>query len=251
MLIINADDWGGSKNATNKILECYKHRRLTSASAMVFMNDSERAAELARHHNIDIGLHLNFTSEFNGCNAKSELIERQHRVASFLKSSKYNFLIYNVRLKKDFHYLYDAQFQEYIRLYNKAPTHIDGHHHMHLCMNVLCDRLLPKGTIVRRNFKFFTGEKNFFNRGYRHILDAVLTKRHLCTDLFFSLSLLMKTNQFMRVTNAAKIRNVEVMTHPAEYEEYFFLMSDKFLDIISSLHTGNFNDLWINKQAEN
>ena len=64
MLIINADDWGRSRAETNAALECYQHGRITSVSAMVFMNDSERAAEIAREHNLDAGLHLNFTDPF-------------------------------------------------------------------------------------------------------------------------------------------------------------------------------------------
>ena len=45
MLIINADDWGRSVAETNAALRCYEEARITSASAMVFMADSERAAE--------------------------------------------------------------------------------------------------------------------------------------------------------------------------------------------------------------
>ena len=47
MLIINADDFGRSVGETNAALECYIAGRITSVSAMVFMADSERAAELA------------------------------------------------------------------------------------------------------------------------------------------------------------------------------------------------------------
>ena len=64
MLIINADDWGRSLAETDAALECYKAGRITSASAMVFMGDSERAAELAKENKLDVGLHLNFTDRF-------------------------------------------------------------------------------------------------------------------------------------------------------------------------------------------
>ena len=64
MLIINADDWGRSVAETDAALRCYKGGRITSVSAMVFMEDSERAAELAKENELDVGLHLNFTDEF-------------------------------------------------------------------------------------------------------------------------------------------------------------------------------------------
>ncbi|PYL02866.1 MAG: chitooligosaccharide deacetylase, partial [Verrucomicrobia bacterium] len=64
MLIINADDWGCSVAETDAALRCYKGGRITSVSAMVFMEDSERAAELAKENELDVGLHLNFTDKF-------------------------------------------------------------------------------------------------------------------------------------------------------------------------------------------
>ena len=43
--MINADDWGRDARTTDRILECFQHGVLSSASGMVFMEDSERAAK--------------------------------------------------------------------------------------------------------------------------------------------------------------------------------------------------------------
>ena len=56
MLIINADDWGRSVAETDAAFQCYTKGRVTSVSAMVFMADSERAAELAKENELDGGL---------------------------------------------------------------------------------------------------------------------------------------------------------------------------------------------------
>ena len=48
MITINADDWGRSEAETDAALFCYVNGRISSVSAMVFMEDSERAAELAK-----------------------------------------------------------------------------------------------------------------------------------------------------------------------------------------------------------
>jgi len=77
-LIINADDWGLDRSTTDRILECANRRVISSASGMVFMEDSERAAGLAREHRIDIGLHLNLTEAFSARNASARLQEH-HR----------------------------------------------------------------------------------------------------------------------------------------------------------------------------
>ena len=53
---------------------CFKNRRVTSVSAMVFMIDSERAAEISLRNGIDTGLHLNFSQLFNGKNYGKQIV---------------------------------------------------------------------------------------------------------------------------------------------------------------------------------
>src|ERR1700712_1642420 len=64
LLIVNADDYGHDRSATDLTIECFEHRRLSSATAMVYMEDSERAAALANEHDLPTGLHINFTEPF-------------------------------------------------------------------------------------------------------------------------------------------------------------------------------------------
>src|SRR5262245_44341868 len=130
MLIVNADDWGRNKTSTDNSMVCFRNNRITSVSAMVFMKDSQRAASLALEYGLDAVLHLNFTTKFNQNITSSKLLECQQRITAFLQKNRYDFLIYNPVLKRDFHYVFSAQYEEYIRLYHKKPTHIDGHHHM-------------------------------------------------------------------------------------------------------------------------
>lgn len=62
MIIVNADDWGRSRSETDAALFCYRKGRITSVSAMVFMEDSDRAADLAKDEGIDVGVALEFES---------------------------------------------------------------------------------------------------------------------------------------------------------------------------------------------
>lgn len=240
MLIINADDWGRNRVATDNSMVCFRKGRTTSASAMVLMKDSQRAAELGLEYGLETGLHLNFTLKFDGNIKSSKVIECQQRIASFLRASKYSFLLYNPLIRGDFHYVYTTQYEEYVRLYNKMPTHIDGHHHSHLCANILVDRLIPKGSKVRRSFTFSSGEKNLFNRFYRRIVDAILVRRYKCTDFFFSLSILLRTERLQSIVSLARSRDVEVMVHPERNEEFDCLMSDGYFGVISLVNTGNY-----------
>ncbi len=242
MLIINADDWGGNKLATDNSLLCFKNGSITSFSAMLFMTDSERAAESALENNLDVGLHLNFTSRFNGSVKLGNLNERQQRLSTFLTRNKYSLLLYNPLLRKHFDYVYKAQYEEFLRLYNKIPTHIDGHHHMHLCTNMIIDKIIPKGFKVRRSFSFARGEKSPFNRLYRYIVDSWLMRRYICTDFFFSISPVL-SEPLQRIVNLAESSNVELMVHPDGPEEYNYLLSDEYLTMISGVRKGTYSAL--------
>ena len=109
MLIINADDFGRSLAETNAALRCYREGRITSVSAMVYMDDSEHAAELAKENELDVGLHLNFTEPFTANTHVVKLGEYQGRTIQYLMRNKYAQLIYNPFLRTEFAYSYEAQ----------------------------------------------------------------------------------------------------------------------------------------------
>jgi len=240
MLIINADDWGGSVVETNAALRCYRAGRITSVSAMVFMADSERAAELAKENEIDAGLHLNFSETFTGRNISGRLSECQNRLASYLRRNKYSQLFYNPFLRKTFSYSYQSQAEEFERLFGKPPSHIDGHHHMHLCANMLFSNLIPAGRKVRRNFSFSPGEKSWLNRTYRALVDRWLAHRYQLPDYFFDLTQSIRSKKMERVMVLAKSSRVEVMTHPIFQLESDYLMSDEFEALLQRLEDGTY-----------
>jgi chitin disaccharide deacetylase len=241
MLIINADDFGRSQLATDRILSCFQHGRLTSASAMVFMSDSERAASLAKDVGLDTGLHLNFTQPFTHGDNRAN--RSQEKIVRFLNKNKYSFLLYNPTLRQQFRDLVRIQMDQFQQLYGSAPTHFDGHHHMHLCLNMLFDEIIPRGSKVRRNFSFARGEKNFVNRLYRSLIDAWLTRRYRCTDYLFSLSASLHCDGLQRVAQHSLASTVELQTHPENTAEFDWLMSAVWEEIISPLRRGSFANL--------
>jgi chitin disaccharide deacetylase len=241
MLIINADDWGRSAAETDAALKCFRERRITSVSAMVFMQDSERAARLTRDYELDdVGLHLNFSEEFTDKSCSETLKEHQGRIIRFLKRGKYAQLLYNPFLRKAFAYCYHAQVEEFVRLFEKSPSHIDGHHHMHLCANLLLSKLIPAGTRMRRNFSFWPGEKSMLNRAYRKLVDRWLARRYRLADYFFDLTQCIEEKKLNRVAALAKSNHVELMTHPTVSAEEEYLMSDKFQVILQRLEIGGY-----------
>ncbi len=222
-LIINADDWGRDVETTDRILECALIGAVSSASAMVFMQDSERAAALARERGLEVGLHLNFTTPFSATAALGRLTEHHERVSHYLLRNRLSQVLYHPALANSFEYLVAAQLEEFTRIYDAEPVRVDGHHHMHLCANVIFAGLLPDGVIARRNFSFQPGEKSGVNRFYRGVIDRALARRHRLTDFFFSLSPLQPQERLDRIFAIAIRHVVELETHPVNREEYKFL----------------------------
>jgi chitin disaccharide deacetylase len=223
VLIINADDWGRDSLNTDRTLDCIRVGTVSSVSAMVFMEDSERAARMAQEMNIDVGLHLNLTTAFTSPKNPG-LAEQQLRLVRYLRGHRLAPVIFHPGLVRCFDYVVSAQLDEFRRLYDREPARIDGHHHMHLCANVLMGRLLPKGTIVRRNFSFGPGEKSLANRSWRKLVDSMLARRHRLTDFFFSLPP-MNQGRLQAILSLASKSIVELETHPVDSEEYAFLTS--------------------------
>ncbi|MGI9087593.1 MAG: ChbG/HpnK family deacetylase [Chthoniobacterales bacterium] len=243
MLIINADDWGRSSAATEGAAACFQKGRITSTTAMVFMADSERGARIARELKIDVGLHINFSEEFSAAAVSPEVRGAHRAIRRFLKSSRYALLLYNPFLRRQFALVLRAQLEEFERLFERAPSHLDGHQHLHLCSNSLIDRLLPPGTKVRRSFSFRVGEKGLVNRAYRGLIDRALVKRHPVTDYFFALSQNLQTDRLARVVRLAHDHAVELMAHPEVAGEFERLLGDEFAEQIAPVRLGSYQDL--------
>ncbi len=228
-VIVNADDWGRDVPTTRRTLDCILCGAVSSVSAMVFMEDSKQAAYLARKHGVDRGLHLNFTLPFSALDCPSRLKEHQEKLSRFLTSYRLAPAIYHPGLRSSFDYAVKSQLEEYERIYGAAAIRVDGHHHMHLCANVLMQRLLPRGIIVRRNLSFAAGEKNILNRFYRRRQDQRLARRYRLADFFFDLQPVEPRRRLEEIFKLAKRFNVEVETHPIHDVEYRFLIDGEFM----------------------
>src|SRR5262249_54831303 len=159
-------------------------------------------------------IHLNFTTPYSARSTEPKLQEHQRRVTQYLKARRFNQAIYHPGLSRSFEYVVQAQLEEFRRLYGVLPAQLDGHHHMHLCANVLFGRLMPAGTVVRRNFSFGAGEKGFVNRWYRKFVDSSLVRRHRIADYFFALAPVSPLDALAKRLSLSQRFVIEVETHP-------------------------------------
>jgi hypothetical protein len=164
-------------------------------------------------------------------------------VARYLLRHRLAQVVFHPGLIRSFDYLVAAQIDEFRRIYKADPEKLDGHHHMHLCANVLLQRLLPTGTIVRRNFSFERGEKSLWNRLYRHTLDRSLSRRHRLVDFFFSLPPLDPPDRLQRIFSLARQCVVELETHPVQPDEYRYLTEGEIFRKTGDVRIGPFSAL--------
>lgn len=210
---------------------------------MVFMEDSERAALQALRSDFEVGLHVNFTQAFSACHVASKLHECQNRIMSYLTKYKLSQVIYNPFLSDAFQYVFLSQQEEFERLYRKPPDHYNGHHHMHLCVNLLASRLIPNKARIRTTFTFDQGEKNPFNLLYRRLLAKYISGRYISTDSFFSIAPIQNYERLQRIFARSEKETIEIEVHPENKEEVDFLTSDRFQLLLSSTQCGGFRQL--------
>jgi len=243
MLIINADDLGRDKEASNTSLACFAEGSITSASIMVFMADSERAAEAVRRAGLETGLHLNLTQPYNGPGIAGSLSLSQSSVARYLRRGKWAQVVYNPFLKHDVAASFEAQLDEYRRLFQSEPAHFNGHNHMHLCMNMLINPVIPAGSGVRRDFTFRRGEKGILKRLYRRGVDAWVEGHYRSTDAFYSIDPVSDLSRLVRIVDLAKTMNVELMVHAWRQDQFKLLKSQEFRELIAHVSCGTYSQL--------
>jgi predicted glycoside hydrolase/deacetylase ChbG (UPF0249 family) len=252
MIISNADDFGRSNADTEAAAALVTWGRVTSVSGMVFMEDSERAAEVATRMRIDVGLHLNFCEPWNGGRVTGRLAAQHESLVTFFNRSHYARLTYNPRLRNAFKAVYEAQVDEFQRLYKREPSHIDGHHHLHLCPNMLFEGMIPRGVGLRRNFTFAPGEKGPLNRAYRGFVDMCLRRRYVLTDYFFSLEhcLSGQGRPLRAVAELGRVANVEIMTHPRNANEFDYLVGPQCTEVLGMVPKGTYAGLSVKRLEE-
>ncbi len=243
MLIITADDLGRDRVATDACLECHRQKRITSASIMVFMKDSERAADLAAKENLETGLHLNFVLPYDAPGVPESSRKSQSQAARFYQRGPWTQVLYNPFIGKAVASVFVSQVEEYRRLLGREPAHFNGHKHFHLSLNMIFGGVLPIGSTVRRSFTFSKGDKSPLNRFYRRLVDAWLIKRHISTDAFFSLSPTNDVSRLARIVALAQTRSVELMVHPWSPDHFALLTGSEFPPAKASAFLGSFAGL--------
>lgn len=137
-LIINADDFGDAP-FTQGILEAHANGPLTSATVLVNVEGAKEAIVAAKEQDLSLGLHLNFTHGTPLSGGEPFLGRDEFRQA--LEEGRVD----TEEIAREA----EAQLSWFME-HAGTPTHIDGHHHVHILQPVL-DVLAP--LMVKRGVK--------------------------------------------------------------------------------------------------
>lgn len=238
MLIVNADDLGASASATDAIIAAYDEQLITSASAMVWMSDSQRSAERVHEMRMPVGLHLNLTMPFRDTAAPAHVRALQDRLTESF--DRHSWLTAEPAPLEPEHRIVEAlrhQLEEFRRVFGE-PTHIDGHHHVHLHPAVLAS--LPSELPVRPSL-----------RRPAHLLHPPVARDRLLRMMFRAADGCVDFQHVHPDLGGAGLtwleygrdHVLEVMVHPQRERELAALRTDRWSQTLQSFQLGSYGDL--------
>lgn len=236
MLIVNADDFGASPSTSDPIIDLFGERAVSSASAMVRMRDSARASSLARELAIPTGLHLNLTLPFDDATVPPAVRERQYRLTETLGRESWR---EHGREDPPGGLLEDV-IEDQLECFRASfgePTHIDGHHHIHVHPAVL--EHLPRDLPIRPILSV-PSRADARPGGRERRLHRRFQSPHLCFALEHVHPSLGGAG--LEVLDHARYRTLEIMAHPQRKPERAALVSAGWRAALSTLTLGSYAD---------
>jgi predicted glycoside hydrolase/deacetylase ChbG (UPF0249 family) len=240
MVILNADDFGRDDPTTDSIIECFRMGRITSTSAMVHMRGTERGARIAGREGLPVGLHLNFTEPFDDPRTPDDVLGRQLALVRRFRRRRLKgtrLLLFPKRwidhpaLRGVVDQAIQDQLESFRSVFGRDPTHLDGHHHVHLRPTVLLSEALPRGTPIRNTRRFGVRQHE-------------IGRRFSSTEAFVSIRQLSPwgTESLSEWVDREQPRTLEVEIHP-HLGERELLLSESWRRELECRHLGSFGDL--------
>lgn len=243
LLIVNADDFGATPEITDAVAACMAAGAVTSTTAMVYMEDSERAAALARERGLTaVGLHFNLTEPL--ATAPDEERERAGRLRAHFARLDRRRWTFDPRKLGDIAAAFAAQLAEFHRIYGRAPDHVDSHQHVHTSPDVLL--ALPRGLKVRQTRSPAPGAPAGPKRRAAHLVKhGMLAGRYRTTDRFWPIDALHPAFRGSQDTLDAAIavagqRSVEIMVHPGVASQLPVLLADGWRNLVAAAPAGDY-----------
>ena len=124
-LIVNADDWGLTRGVSEGILAAHRHGIVTSTTVLVTADLERGLVARLLDSGLGVGLHVNLTLGSPLTRGKS-LVAGGGRFVRDARHAAARARADDVRAE------IEAQVAKFRRVFRRAPTHLDTHHHVGL-----------------------------------------------------------------------------------------------------------------------
>lgn len=272
-LIVNADDFGLTKDISDAIIYVFKVGNISSATIMTNMPGSNYAIKLAKENpKLGVGLHFNISEGKSSLgvssltNSKGFFLEK---MSLMMKIVLNRVNINDIKNELDIQY-------NYLIKAGISPTHLDSHQHVHMnpkVFKIVADFAKEKNLKIRITFpdviKRVKGRLNYKKRIKQLILKYATYKNKNYADLIsikynksfnsifdFHPFQPPKESDYKKLIESAKSECHELMVHPYRVSEQlkfiymenfdnkkvFFEKASKEMKILSNKNIfGNFN----------
>lgn len=245
-LIVNADDFGVDPNASDETVRAFRAGRVTGATAMVYMADSDRAASLAAAEGLPVGLHVNLTDPLTDPRTPTPVRERHLRAsAHFAKGLlRRRTWVPSAAVRHDVAAALADQVDRFEQLFGAPPSHVDGHNHVHFCPDVAASAPLAAFR-KRRNVLWSWPSRGGAMARLRALRRELTYRGMLSTRFFFDIDEMFAAGPGAAAATLDRARgaSAEVMAHPGFPHEMEWLMSDEWGEALRGRPLGSYEAL--------
>jgi len=254
--IINADDFGISKEVNQSRLNLHIKGSLTSTTLIANSKAFDDAVQIAKGHSgLGIGVHLCLDGPFNIGKDYKTIIDNS--TGNFYSNIQIisKFKMFKVN-EEEIYKEYCLQIEKVLDSKIKI-THLDHHHHLHLYIPAM--RCIIKAArkykipYVRTQKMISLKPKSFLNTFYRQIHHSFLNLRVNTANAYFESSLKSPADfdlQYQRLVKlfGTNLKAVEIMLHPiSDHDpETLFYRSERVMKLLANHRLINYGNLTYN-----
>ncbi|MBN3289225.1 YDJC deacetylase, partial [Polypterus senegalus] len=136
-LVVTGDDFGYCPRRNRGIVDCFLHGAISNVSLLVNAAFAKDAAELAKRHNIPIGLHANLSEGLPICEKLQKGSSLLNQDGFFHGKMGFRKMLQEMQLNmSEVEQELTAQVELFQELTGHLPHHMDGHQHVHVLPEV-------------------------------------------------------------------------------------------------------------------
>ncbi|XP_071337832.1 carbohydrate deacetylase isoform X2 [Trachinotus anak] len=132
-LVVTGDDFGYCPRRNQGIVDCFQAGGISNVSLLVNGSAAKDAADLAKRHNIPIGLHANLSEGVPVCHSLQQASTLTNQRGFFFGKMGFRQALERGQLSMK---QVDLELRAQVRLFRELtghlPHHMDGHQHVHV-----------------------------------------------------------------------------------------------------------------------